>query len=449
MKNALDLPALAPEVEWITDSTRVHKFSQDFNWYSPVLKRQLEHLSAQVVARPKTQEQIAQVVSLCSMHQIPLTLRGTGTGNYGQCVPLQGGVVMDLSAYNQFLGLKDGVARAQSGIRLIDLDKHTKPLGFELRWIPSTFRSATLGGLYGGGFGGAGSITYGPIAAPGNVISIKVMSMGVKPQVHTYYGQEALLFHHTYGTNGIVLELEVAMAPSTDWSEFLVVFDSFENALMFANALSVGAGFIKKEVALIASPIVGYFTALKEHLPPNHHAVVACVSAQSVEGLKELSKLHAGRVTYEKTAQEVQASQRTLIEYTWNHTTLHALKVDKTLTYIQTGFDPQRYLQQAKELEALLSPEVMVHLEFIRTKEGLVNCSGLQIIRYTSDERLQEIMQIHRDHGVQINNPHVYTVEDGKAGGQLNPGILSTKSQLDPMGLLNPGKLRTWTREPS
>jgi FAD/FMN-containing dehydrogenase len=449
MTNALDLPALAPDVEWITDSTRVHKFSQDFNWYSPVLKRQLEHLSAQVVARPKTQEQIAQVVSLCSMHQIPLTLRGTGTGNYGQCVPLQGGVVMDLSAYNQFLGLKDGVARAQSGIRLIDLDKHTKPLGFELRWIPSTFRSATLGGLYGGGFGGAGSITYGPIAAPGNVISIKVMSMGVKPQVHTYYGQEALLFHHTYGTNGIVLELEVAMAPSTDWSEFLVVFDSFENALMFANALSVGAGFIKKEVALIASPIVGYFTALKEHLPPNHHAVVACVSAQSVEGLKELSKLHAGRVTYEKTAQEVQASQRTLIEYTWNHTTLHALKVDKTLTYIQTGFDPQRYLQQAKELEALLSPEVMVHLEFIRTKEGLVNCSGLQIIRYTSDERLQEIMQIHRDHGVQINNPHVYTVEDGKAGGQLNPGILSTKSQLDPMGLLNPGKLRTWTREPS
>jgi len=449
MTNALDLPALAPDVEWITDSTRVHKFSQDFNWYSPVLKRQLEHLSAQVVARPKTQEQIAQVVSLCSMHQIPLTLRGTGTGNYGQCVPLQGGVVMDLSAYNQFLGLKDGVARAQSGIRLIDLDKHAKPLGFELRWIPSTFRSATLGGLYGGGFGGAGSITYGPIAAPGNVISIKVMSMGVKPQVNTYYGQEALLFHHTYGTNGIVLELEVAMAPSTDWSEFLVVFDSFENALMFANALSVGAGFIKKEVALIASPIVGYFTALKEHLPPNHHAVVACVSAQSVEGLKELSKLHAGRVTYEKTAQEVQASQRTLIEYTWNHTTLHALKVDKTLTYIQTGFDPQRYLQQAKELEALLSPEVMVHLEFIRTKEGLVNCSGLQIIRYTSDERLQEIMQIHRDHGVQINNPHVYTVEDGKAGGQLNPGILSTKSQLDPMGLLNPGKLRTWTREPS
>jgi FAD/FMN-containing dehydrogenase len=131
--NALDLPALAPELEWITDSTRVHKFSQDFNWYSPVLKRQLEGLSAQVVARPKTQEEIAQVVSLCASHQVPLTLRGTGTGNYGQCVPLKGGVVLDLSAYNQFLGIRDGVATAQSGIRLIELDKAAKPLGYELR----------------------------------------------------------------------------------------------------------------------------------------------------------------------------------------------------------------------------------------------------------------------------------------------------------------------------
>ena len=86
-----------------------------------------------------------------------------------------------------------------------------------------------------------------------------------------------------------------------------------------------------------------------------------------------------------------------------------------------------------------------MHIEFIRTKEGVVNASGLQIIRYTSDERLNEIMQIYRDHGVQINNPHVYTLEDGKSANYLNPKILSTKDALDPSGLLNPGKLRTWT----
>jgi hypothetical protein len=151
-------------------------------------------------------------------------------------------------------------------------------------------------------------------------------------------------------------------------------------------------------------------------------------------------------VSYLKSAQEVQSSNRTLIELTWNHTTLQALKVDKTLTYIQSGFDPSKYMEQVRALEKELKEEVMMHLEFIRTKEGIMNCSGLQIIRFKSEERLNEIMQIHRDHGVQINNPHVYTLEDGKAGNKLNPDVLRLKDQLDPQGLLNPGKLRTWSK---
>lgn len=53
-------------------------------------------------------------------------------------------------------------------------------------------------------------------------------------------------------------------------------------------------------------------------------------------------------------------------------------------------------------------------------------------------------MQIYRDHGVQINNPHVYIVEDGKQNNKLDPAVLEMKRRFDPMGLLNPGKLRTW-----
>ena len=40
-------------IEWITDS-RVERLSQDFYWFSPVLKPQLAHLCAHAVARPKT-----------------------------------------------------------------------------------------------------------------------------------------------------------------------------------------------------------------------------------------------------------------------------------------------------------------------------------------------------------------------------------------------------------
>lgn len=73
--------------------------------------------------------------------------------------------------------------------------------------MPSTYRLASLGGLYGGGFGGIGSINYGPLAAPGNVLSVKVMTVEPVPRVLTVPAPEALLLHHAYGTNGIIWRL--------------------------------------------------------------------------------------------------------------------------------------------------------------------------------------------------------------------------------------------------
>jgi FAD/FMN-containing dehydrogenase len=43
-----------------------------------------------------------------------------------------------------------------------------------------------------------------------------------------------------------------------------------------------------------------------------------------------------------------------------------------------------------------------------------------------------------------VNNPHVRHVEDGRFGGTLPPAALAAKRRFDPLGLLNPGKLRTW-----
>ena len=196
-----------PMLDWITDPQRVGRLSQDFAWFSPVLKAALAGKHGDIVVRPRTEDEIRQVVGACAKAAIPITVRGTGTGNYGQSTPLHGGVILDLSGYNAFGWVRGGVGRAQSGIRLADFDAQAKPHGQELRWLPSTYRSATLGGLFGGGFGGAGSINHGPLAAPGNVLAVRVMSVEPEPQVVELRGVEAMHLHHTYGTNGIVLEL--------------------------------------------------------------------------------------------------------------------------------------------------------------------------------------------------------------------------------------------------
>lgn len=438
------LAGMLPGLPWITEPVRLARLSQDFAWFSPILKSALEGKRGDIAVRPRTEAEIRDVVAACARHGIPITVRGSGTGNYGQCVPLHGGLILDMSGYNAFGWVRGGVGRAQAGIRLSEFDAQARPLGQELRWLPSTYRSATLGGLFGGGFGGAGSINHGPLAAPGNVLAVRAMTVEAEPQVVELRGAQAMLMHHTYGTNGIVLEMEVALTPAVAWTECLVTFDHFDAALDFSDRLASAPGLEKKEVCFLAAPIPDYFAPLADFLPHGCHAVIVLIAPHSEDGMIEMAWQYGGTVSFRKSADEVAGSKKTLLEYTWNHTTLVALKTDKTLTYIQSGFQPGRHLEQVRALEAALGGEVMMHLEFLRTKEGAHNCSGLQLVRYSTEQRLNDIMQIYRDHGVQINNPHVYVVEDGKQNN-LDPDVVRTKERFDPQGLLNPGKLRSWT----
>ena len=432
-----------PAVEWITDDSRIDRLSHDFYWFSPVLKRALEPMRAHIGVRPRTEDEIRAVVSACATLGVPITARGSGTGNYGQCIPLHGGVLLDLSGYNQLLWHKPGVVRGQAGLRLGDIDARTRPAGWELRCVPSTYRSASLGGLYGGGFGGVGSINFGPLAAHGNVLGVKAISIEPEPRTVELRAPEALVLHHAYGTNGLVLELEVGLGTAHEWMESIVLFDDFDAALTFADTVANAPGIVKKSVTVFAAPIGEMLTMLAAHLPAAKHAVFVLTAEFSEQVLAQLITEFDGVVSYRKTAEEVKKSNRTLVEFTWNHTTLHAMKVDKTLTYIQSGFTPGEHVRQVREMRNMLGDEVITHVEFIRSRDGLMTCAGLQLVRYTTDARLNEIMQMHRDHGVSIANPHVYHVEDGKQG-VISAEVVAAKLRFDPQGLLNPGKPRGW-----
>ena len=164
------------DLDIVTDPKIVRRRSRDFFWYSPVLNQQLQRKFADIVVCPRDEADVVRVAAACARRRIPITPRGAGTGNYGQAVPLEGGVLLDLTSLAAIEWLEPGVVRVAAGARMVDIDAATRPSGWELRMHPSTKRTATIGGFVAGGSGGVGSVTYGGLREPGNILSARIVT---------------------------------------------------------------------------------------------------------------------------------------------------------------------------------------------------------------------------------------------------------------------------------
>lgn len=435
-----DWQALQP-IEIIQDPAQVAKFSGDYHTFSPILVPQLSACVGEVVVRPADLEQLRQAVSYLAQQGIPITIRGAGTGNYGQAVPLRGGAILDMTKLNQVLWVQGSRVRVQAGAKLAAIDKVTRETGWEIRMAPSTIRTATIGGFIAGGSGGMGSITYGQLRDRGNILGLQVMTVEPEPRLLELRGDEVYQVAHAWGTNGIITEVELPLAPAYPWAEQGIAFRDFMQAARFCQALADADGIVKKLVSLHAWPIPSYFSIVKGTIPAGSHLVLLMVAEMSVEALADLVREWQGEVIYSKTAQEA-GKGTPVVEFTWNHTTLHARSVDPSLTYLQSLFPWEADLKTVEKLYHHYGDEVMMHLEWIRVGGKAVPV-GLQVVRFTTPERLQQIMDEHEAHGVMIANPHTYIIEDG-GRKVMDPQQIAFKEAVDPQGLLNPGKMRTW-----
>jgi FAD/FMN-containing dehydrogenase len=427
----------------ITDAHQITKLSQDYFHFSPLLQAQLQNKRADVVVQARHEEEVLAIAALCVENRLPLTVRGAGTGNYGQCIPLQGGVVLDLSPMNRIIQLEPGWAIVETGVRMAALQRSlaAEKIDWELRIAPSTYQTATVGGFLAGGSVGMGSINYGLITEAGNVRAVRIVTLEDSPQILTLRGAECQALLHSYGTNGIITQVDLPLAPRYPWAELIVCFQDFVTACYFAQSLAQRGGIVKKQLAVHADPIPQYFTALKGLIPPGCHGVLAIIADFDQQALRDLIKEYQGNLTHYQLQSSAQAHN--LVEFNWNHTTLLARAAEPDLTYLQVFY---RNLEQAIELRELFATELMVHLEFFRVNGQLV-AAGLPLVRYQNPTRLAEIISIYQQRGAAIANPHVYTLEEGGTG-PLSPAQIALKQRVDPYGLLNPGKMASYSSSP-
>jgi FAD/FMN-containing dehydrogenase len=248
----------------VTTPAVLDRMSHDFYWYSPILRPQLADKCADIAVQPVSVDEVLAVMGFAGRHEIAVTVRGAGTGNYGQCVPLHGGIVLDLSLMDRLEAIKDdGVAVCQPGLRLGVLETEASKRGWELRMYPSTLVKASVGGFLAGGSGGIGSVAYGGLRDFDTVRAFEVATMEEEPRVVLHEGPAVHEILHAWGSNGVLTRIWFALAPAVDWEQVTIVFAGYDRAFDFAEQIAAGAEWTKRLVTVFEWPIASFFTPVK------------------------------------------------------------------------------------------------------------------------------------------------------------------------------------------
>jgi FAD/FMN-containing dehydrogenase len=437
---------LGDETRVLTQPQVVERLSRDFYWYSPVLRTLLDGKVGDFVVQPLSTPEVQDVLRYCHANAVPVTARGAGTGNYGQAVPLHGGVVLDLARMDRIEEIQPGGrAMCGPGVRLGVLEAEARKVGWELRCYPSTIAKASVGGFLGGGSGGIGSVAHGGLRDFNTVRAIEVVTMEAEPRVVIHEDEAVHEILHAWGTNGLITKIWLALTPAVEWAQCAVGFDRFDQAFDFSERIATDDSWTKRLVTTFEWPIPSFFTPVKQCAPEGKSLIFFLIASDQTADLQKAARDAGGKVTYSGAYHGLRTIPL-LSDYTWNHTTLWALKTDPAYTYLQCGFDRAIAREQIRRLREKFGQQILFHMEFIKNGNGQVFPGAIPLVYYTTEERQNEMIAFCREIGVFVANPHVNNVEGGGRYRADNVQLLA-KMRYDPKGLLNPGKMVTFQPE--
>ncbi len=121
------------------------------------------HHAPDLVVFADQHEQVVAIVRACHQAQLPLTVRGRGTGTTGGVVPIAGGVVLSLERMQAKpqIDAANRVARVQPGVLNQDVQQAAAEYGLFWPPDPSSAAFCSIGGNLGFNSAGPRAVKYG------------------------------------------------------------------------------------------------------------------------------------------------------------------------------------------------------------------------------------------------------------------------------------------------
>ncbi|WP_183565079.1 FAD-binding oxidoreductase [Mucilaginibacter sp. SP1R1] len=118
-----------------------------------------------IVAKPKTPEEVSALMKLCNKHRIPVTPRGAGTGLSGGALAIKGGLLIAMERFDKVLEIDEQNLQAtvEPGVITEEFMNQAAAKGLLYPVDPASKGSCFIGGNVSHGSGGPRVVKYGTI----------------------------------------------------------------------------------------------------------------------------------------------------------------------------------------------------------------------------------------------------------------------------------------------
>jgi alkyldihydroxyacetonephosphate synthase len=458
------LAAALPGDAVITAPAELDAYTADTYWPALAAKAAGTPIARpDVVVRPRTEEDVANTLAIASEHGVPVVPWGGGSGTQGGCLPIRGGIVVDLRSLDEVVEVDDVsmTVTVQAGKNGRELEAELNARGLMLPHYPASVEWATVGGYIAARGSGVLSTRYGKIEdlllslrvatpADGLVETVAVPRHAVGPEL-------TQLFVGSEGTLGIITRATLQLAPVPEARRFAAVafpsigagIRAIRRTLQRGHRPSVVRMYDEEATRLTFAPVVG------EDLS-GVYTVLAFEGEAEAAALEERRTLELAREAgaevldpalgrrwwdrrydfYHPPHQpELPAIWGTLdvvASYTRIEAVYEALRTAVREPYADTG------LQLRMHFSHWYPWGTMIYGRFV-VPDGGTDALALH------DRIWEDGMTAALDAGAVINDHHGVGIKLGPYMRRQHGAALDTmrrvKAALDPHGVMNPGKL--------
>ena len=215
------------------------------------------------VVFPTTTEEVAAVVRVLNVAQIPFVARGAGTGLSGGSLPPDGGVMIVLTKMNKIVEVdfRNQRALVEAGVVNLHLSTEVGRKGYHFVPDPSSQYACTIGGNIAENSGGPHTLKYG--VTTNHTLGVEVVMpdgqitwFGGKSDDALGYDLRGLLIG-SEGMLGIVTRAWVKLTRLPQaWRTFLVVFDTLDDASRAVSGV-IARGIVPSALEMLDKVVIG------------------------------------------------------------------------------------------------------------------------------------------------------------------------------------------------